>query len=246
VVIEGLCDLFRWQEGKFTFDQEMAPEEWCVPLRLSAEDLILCGCRWVDNWTIIQRLVPSADAIFELGMSAEGVKKLTLTAGEQQILEALDGVKDVASIARELGLTVFEASRALYCLAAIGVVRTADLDKIRLRRVFREIAELMCSSTIAWRSSPEDQTCEHEVNQLTDGLPLCLNRGRIEDQADPRLKTNDLVEMYRTFLLAQLDVVSRRFGRENARQSFERTLRQLAPELQDVARRYEFDKLLAV
>jgi hypothetical protein len=51
--------------------------------------------------------------------------------------------------------------------------------------------------------------------------------------------------MYRAFLLAQLDVVSRRFGRENARQSFERTLRQLAPELQDVARRYEFDKLLS-
>ncbi len=141
-MIEGLCDLFRWQEGKFTFDQEMASEEWCVPLTLSAEDLILCGCRWVDNWTIIQRLVSSADAIFELGMAPEGVEGLTLTPTEQQILEALDGVKDVATIARELGLTVFEASRAFYCLAAVGVVRTADLDKIRLRRVFREIAEL--------------------------------------------------------------------------------------------------------
>ncbi len=244
-VIEGLCDLFRWQEGKFTFDQEMASEEWCVPLTLSAEDLILCGCRWVDNWTIIQRLVSSADAIFELGMAPEGVEGLTLTPTEQQILESLDGVKDVASIARELGMTVFEASRAFYCLAAVGVVRTADLDKIRLRRVFREIAELMCSSTVAWRNAPDDRSCEQEVNRLTDGLPLCINQGRIEDQADPRLKTDGLVEMYRAFLLAQLDVVSRRFGRENARQSFKRTLNQLAPELQTVARRYEFDKLLA-
>ncbi len=91
----------------------------------------------------------------------------------------------------------------------------------------------MCSSTIAWRSAPDDRSCEEEVNQLTDGLPLCINRGRIEDQADPRLKTDGLVEMYRAFLLAQLDVVSRRFGHENARQSFERTLNQLAPELQD-------------
>lgn len=244
-VIEDLCDLFRWQEGEFTFDQEMVPEEWCVPLRLSAEDLILCGCRWVDNWTIIQRLVPSADAIFEMGIAPESLEGLTLTAAEQQILAILDGVRDVASIARELGQTVFEASRAFYCLAAVGVVRTADLDKIRLRRVFREIAELMCSSTIAWRSSPDDRSCEYEVNQLTDGLPLGLNRGRIEDQADPRLKTEDLVEMYRVFLLAQLGVVSQRFGHENARQSFERTIRQLAPELQDVARRYEFDKLLS-
>ncbi len=244
-VLEGLCDLFRWQEGQFTFDQETGCEDWCVPLALSAEDLILCGCRWVDNWTIIQRLVPSADAIFELGPAYERMDGLSLTPAEEQIVAAVDGVKDVATIARELGLTVFEVSRGFYCLVAVGVVRTADLDKIRLRRVFREIAELMCSSTIAWRASPEDRACEEEVNQLCAHLPLRLNRGRIEDQADPQLRTDDLVEMYRRFLLTQLDVVSHRFGRENARQSFERTLRQLAPELQNVAKRYAFDQLLA-
>lgn len=243
-VVEGLCDLFRWQEGQFTFDQAIERKDLCVPLSLSAEDLILCGCRWVDNWTIIQRLIPSADTIFELAMTAQRIQTLSLTLTEESITAAIDGIKDVATIARELGLTVFEASRVFYCLAAIGVVRSADLDKIRLRRVFREIAELMCSSTIAWRSSPEDRSCEEEVNRLTEGLPLCLNRGRIEDQADPQLKADELVGMYRDFLLTQLDVVSRRFGRENAQRSFERTLRQLAPELQDVARRYSFDKLL--
>jgi hypothetical protein len=243
-VLSGICDLFRWQEGQFAFDQEMGTEEWCVPLNMSAEDLILCGCRWVDNWAIIQRLIPSADAIFELGVGSSRLDELTLTAAEQQIIASVDGVKDVATIARELELTVFEASRTFYCLSAVGVVRTADLDKIRLRRLFREIAELMCSSTVAWRSSPEDRACEEEVNRLTEHLPLCLNRGRIEDQADPQLKTDGLVEMYREFVRAQLDVVSRRFGRDNARQSFERTLRQLAPELQEVARRYRFDRPL--
>jgi DNA-binding PadR family transcriptional regulator len=243
-VMEGVCDLFRWQEGKFTLDQEMGCEEWCVPLKISAEDLILCGCRWVDNWTIIQRLVPSADTIFELDTASRRLDSLNLTTTEQQIVAAVDGVKDVTAIARELGLTIFEASRAFYCLAAVGVVRTADLDKIRLRRVFREIAELLCSSTLAWRTSGDDRTCEEEVNQRTTHLPLCLNQGRIEDQAQPQLKTDELVEMYRRFLLTQLNVVSSRFGRENARQSFERTLRQLAPELQAVAKRYGFDKLL--
>jgi DNA-binding PadR family transcriptional regulator len=243
-VLSGICDLFRWQEGQFTFDQEMGTEEFCVPMQMSAEDLILCGCRWVDNWTIIQRLIPSADTIFELGIGAARRDALTLSAVEEQIVAAVDGVKDVATIARELELTVFEASRAFYCLAAVGVVRTADLDKIRLRRLFREIAELMCSSTVAWRNAPKDRTCEEEVNQLTEHLPLCLNRGRIEDQADPQLKTDGLVDMYRAFLLAQLGVVSRRFGPDNARQSFQQTLRQLAPELQEVAKRYGFDRLL--
>jgi hypothetical protein len=199
----------------------------------------------VDNWTIIQRLVPSSDAIFELGAASQRLDSLALTAAEAGVVAAVDGVKDVATVARELGQTVFETSRAFYCLLAVSVVRTADLDKIRLRRVFREIAELMCGSTLAWRSSPDDRSCEEEVNELTEQLPLCLNRGRIEDQAAPQLKIDDLVEMYRRFLRTQLDVVSRRFGRENARQSFERTLRQLAPELQAVARRYGFDQLLA-
>jgi DNA-binding PadR family transcriptional regulator len=244
-VLEGLSDLFRWQEGQFTFDQEMGCEEWCVPLKLSAEDLILSGCRWVDNWAIIQRLVPSAETIFELGVASQRLASLTLTETEEQIVAAVDGVRDVAAIARELGLTLFEASRVFYCLTAVGVVRTADLDKIRVRRVFREIAELMCSSTTVWRSSPNDRSCEDEVNQKTMHLPLCINRGRIEDQANPQLKTDGLVEMYREFLATQLSVVSQRFGRENASQSFERTLRQLAPELQDVAKQYGFDKLLA-
>jgi DNA-binding PadR family transcriptional regulator len=244
-VLSGLCDLFRWQEGRFTLDQEKGCVDWCVPLKLSAEDLILCGCRWVDNWGIIQRLIPSADTIFELAVDSQRLDTLSLEPLEEQIVAAIDGIKDVASIARELELTVFEASRAFYCLAAVGVVRTADLDKIRLRRVFREIAELMCGSTVSWRSSPDDRSCEEEVNDLTGHLPLCLSRGRIEDQADPQLTTDGLVEMYRAFLLAQLDVVSRRFGRDNARRSFERTLQQLAPELQSVARRYGFDKLLA-
>lgn len=243
-VLEGLCDLFRWQEGDFTLDQSVGCGEWCVPLHLDAEELILSGCRWVDNWDTIQRLVPSADAIFELGVPTDEMTHLSLTEAEQQIVAAVDGIKDVNTIAREQGMTLFEASRVFYCLAAVGVVRSADLDKIRVRRVFREIAELMCSSTIAWRSTPEDNTCELEVNNECNHLPLRLNQGRIEDQADPQLKIDGLVEMYRDFLLTQLDVVSRRFGRENARQSFERTLRQLAPELQTVAKRYGFDKLL--
>jgi hypothetical protein len=242
--MEGICDLFRWQEGRFTFDQRRSRVEWCMPLAMSAEDLILCGCRWVDNWDIIQRMIPSADAIFERGSIGLDAEELTLTALEREILEATDGVRDVASLARDLGVTVFDASRSFYCLAAVGLLRIADLDKIRLRRLFREIAELMCSSTVAWRTGPDDRSCEEEVNEQTEELPLCLNQGRIEDQAEPHLGPDSLVEMYRSFLLAQLDVVSRRFGPDNADRSFQRTLRQLAPELQQVAAKYGFDRLL--
>ena len=51
-----------------------------------AEDLILCGCRWVDNWAIIQRLVPSADTIFELGTASRRLDDLGLTPIEERIV----------------------------------------------------------------------------------------------------------------------------------------------------------------
>jgi hypothetical protein len=218
--------------------------EGYVPLDMSAAELILHACRRVDNWAIIQRLVPSGDTCFELVAPAQDLETLDLTEIERQVLAAVDGRKDVATIARALDLTVFETSRSFYSLAAVGLVRTADLDKIQLRRVFREIAELMCSSTIAWRTSPDERSCEEEVNRLAAHLPIRLNRGRIEDRWDPQIKAEELAKVYREFLLAQLDVISRRFGRENARQSFERTHRQLAPELQEVAEWWDLDTLL--
>jgi DNA-binding PadR family transcriptional regulator len=242
-VMERVCELFRWQEGQFTFDQTIGCQAWCVPIECSAEDLILRGCRKVDEWAIIQRLVPSSDTIFELGPAFPRVERLELAQSERRVVEAVDGVKDVATIARELDQTLFETSQACYCLTAIGVLRAADLDKIRLRRVFREMAELVCNSTLPWRSTPEDRTCEEEVNAQCSHLPLFLEKGRLRDQTDPQIGIDEMKEMYRLFLQNQLRVVSQRFGRTNARQAFARSLNQLSPELQDTAERYGFHRL---
>ena len=243
-VMEGLCELFCWQEGRFTFDQRLQPPDGGVQLDCSSEQMILRGCRKVDDWSIIQQLVPSADTIFEMGPGYDRLERLALTSTEDEVVAAVDGVKDVATIARELDLTLFETSRALYCLTAVGVLRTADLDKIHLRRVFREIAELMCKSTLAWRSSPEDLACEEEVNRRTRELPIRINRGRVEDQADPQLAAEELKEIYRQFLENQYSVIDRRFGQSNARQAFTRSVQQLPPELRGVVRRYGFDRIV--
>jgi hypothetical protein len=238
-----LCELFRWQEGRFTFDQRVEYQDWSVPLACSAEELILRGCRKVDSWAIIQRLVSSADSVFELGQAARTMESVQLAPAEERVVAAVDGVKSVAAIARELDLTLFETSRIVYCLAAIGALHAADLDKMRLRRAFREIAELMCGETLAWRESPDDRACEEEVNQRTAELPISLRLGRIVDQADPQLDVDVLKGLYARFLQEQFRVVSRRFGRANAQQAHERSLHQLAPELQEVARRYGFDRV---
>jgi DNA-binding PadR family transcriptional regulator len=240
-----LCDLFHRREGRFTFNQALGCQQQGTPLDIDARDLILRACRRVEDWALIQQLVPSADTIFEPGPAYQDTQWLALSGTEAQVVGAADGVKDVAAIAQELGLTLFATSRAIYCLAEVGVLHIADLDKIHLRRVFREIAELMCQSTRPWRPTPDDRSCEHEVNDLCRDLPLRLDKGRIEDGTDPLLGIDELQEWYQLFLRRQFQVISRRFGPSNARQAFEQTLRQIVPELQDVAKRYGLDRAAA-
>ncbi|HIQ01979.1 MAG TPA: DUF4388 domain-containing protein, partial [Anaerolineales bacterium] len=238
-VMNDIYDLFRWQEGTFVFDQRLGPQEGCLVLRVSAENLILAGARWVDNWTTIQRAVPSQDAVFERREGRVCPEDLDLTDEECQVLEALDGLRDVTDVARECGLTEFETSKILYGLHAVGLVQPGDLDKIRLRRLFREFAELMCRGTRPYRAAPNDLSCEIEINQRCADLPVRFVASRIEDHTDPGLRTEELAQVYRTFLKIQIAVVRGRFGEEVADKLLRQVWAQISPGLREVLERYE-------
>ncbi|MCX8067935.1 MAG: DUF4388 domain-containing protein [Anaerolineae bacterium] len=243
-VFNDICDLFRWQEGVFTFDQRTGPQEGCMVLQISVEGLLLAGARWVDNWATIQRVIPSPEAIFER-RDGDGLPEgLDLTPEELQVWEALDGVRDVADVARICGLTEFETSKILYGLYTTGLIRPGDVDKIRLRRAFREFSELLCRATKPYRSSPTDFTCEMEVNQRTAnaGLPIRFNASRIEDRTDPSLRTEELAEIYRRFLRIQQEVVRERFGEALARQLVQQARAQVSPSLMETLRRYQLSE----
>lgn len=241
--LEAVCDLFRWGEGTFQLDQSTSCGEQCVPLDLSAEDLILMGCRWVDHWSTIQRLVPSGEAVFEARLPPEAWDRFALTPGEKELLAALDGERNVEDLALALGWTLFETSKALYGLVAAGLASAADVGRLRLRRAFREIAELLCRSTFAWRTSPDDRSCEEEVNTSVADTPLRLRDGHLEDETPPATPTEELERLYRDFVHAQLKVISQRFGWENALKSYQQVLERLSPDLRAVAARHGLDSL---
>ncbi len=237
-VLNDIHDLFRWQEGSFTFDQRVGPAEGCTVLRMSVEGLLLAGARWVDNWATIQRVVPSSEAIFERREGGSPPEDGALTPEEEAVLQALDGVRDVSDVARVCGLTEFETSKILYGLYTAGLIRPGDVEKVRLRRAFREFAELLCRATKPYRASPDDVTCEMEVNRRAAELPIQFNLSRIEDRTDPALRTEELAEMYRRFLKAQQEVVRERFGKDLARQLLQQVMGQVSPFLMETLRRY--------
>lgn len=236
--MNDIYDLFRWQEGAFTFDQSLGPQKGCLVLRLSAQELILAGTRWVDNWTAVQRVVPSPDMVFERREGGPSAADLSLTAEECQVLDLLDGLNDVTTIARQCGLTEFETSKILYSLHAVGLIQPGDMDKIRLRRVFREFAELTCRGTLPHRAHPQDFSCELEVNQRCAELPVRFVAGRIEDRTDPTMRTEHLAQVYRTFLQTQRAVIRERFGDHVAEGLWRQVWAQISPGLRETLKRY--------
>ncbi len=240
----AIYDLFRWQAGEFIFDQSQPRHQWCVPVHLITSQLILEGCRWVDNWETIRRLVSSSEAVFEVSMGAEELEKLGVTEAEKAFLNEVNGGRDITDIAGRLQLTLFEASRIAYTLLAVGAIRYGDLERIRLRRTFREIAELNCRGTLVLRKHPSDTSCEQAVNRACADIPIRIENGHIVDQTPPDMEMDLLVNIYRTFLIRQIEVIRQYFGLDAARELAARTLRQLVPELQAVAERYGFVRIL--
>ncbi len=238
-VMDDIYDLFRWQDGAFTFNQRVGAQESCLVLRLSAEALILAGSRWVDNWATIQRAVPSPEMVFERREGGTRPDELDLTADEQRVLELVDGLRDVMEIAMTSQLTEFETSKILYSFYTVGLVQPGDLDKIRLRRVFREFAELMCKSTTPYRQAPNDLACELEVNRRCANLPIRFTSNRIEDQTDPALPTEELVHVYRNFLHTQRTVVQECFGEDVARRLRREVFSRLSPGLREALEQYD-------
>jgi DNA-binding PadR family transcriptional regulator len=237
-VLDDIYDLFRWEEGAFALDQGMVPEEGCTVLGMSVADLILEGTRWVDNWSTIQQAVSTPDTVFERREDGARHRELDLNEAERNVLRALDGLSDVSDVARLCGLTEFETSKVLYSLSTVGLVQPGDRGKARLRRVFREFAELMCQSTLPHRDTPGDESCEREVNRRCEGIPIRFISGRIADQTEPGVGTEELAEAYRTFLRAQHQVLHDRFGGDIVRDLVRQVIPRISPGLRDALEEY--------
>jgi hypothetical protein len=208
-------------------------------LDASVDALILEGARRLDSWDIIQRFVPSSDAVFERRDGARARDALELLGEEQEVLATVDGFKDVTVVARDVGLTEFETCKILYGLYAVDLVQPADPDKGRLRRVFREFAELMCRGALPYRTTPEEATaCELEVNRRCEHLPVSISRSQIVDETDASVKADKLAMIYRAFLQTQHQVLSERLGQEVADELREHVLSRISPDLRETLEKY--------
>ena len=117
---EAVYFLFTWVSGTFSFESDVAPEAQDFLVRITPESLLLEGARRVDEWSLIEKKIPSLDLIFVLDrphLSASGV---SLTPEQERILPLLDGKRDVLRLVDDSGLLEFDVGKALYGLITAG------------------------------------------------------------------------------------------------------------------------------
>src|SRR3954468_10771451 len=84
---EAVYLLFTWNEGTFNFEAEVHPERQDLLVMINPESLLLEGARRVDEWSLIEKKIPSFDMVFDADWRKLAATDLPLSAEQQGILQ---------------------------------------------------------------------------------------------------------------------------------------------------------------
>lgn len=122
---EAVFHLFDWNKGSFHFNPDERPaEDQVFRVSLSVDGLLMEGARRVDEWSLIEKKIPSLDLIFVLGRDPYA-ESVVLSPTQEKLLPLLDGSRTVRELARDAGLVEFETGKALYGLIQGGFLQEA-------------------------------------------------------------------------------------------------------------------------
>lgn len=117
---EAIYYLFTWKRGNFYFEVGKTPENAEILISVNPETLLLEGARRVDEWSVIEKKVPSLDLIFGLERERLDEAAVDLTPEQESVVELIDGERTVEEIAECSGLGEFATGKALYGLIQAG------------------------------------------------------------------------------------------------------------------------------
>jgi tetratricopeptide (TPR) repeat protein len=117
---EAVYYLFTWTSGTFSFETDVRPEQQDFLVRISPESLLLEGARRVDEWSLIEKKIPSFDLIFVVERQRLGESGVTLTPEQERLVTLIDGRRDVVQLVEDSGMLEFDVAKALYGLITAG------------------------------------------------------------------------------------------------------------------------------
>ena len=133
---EAVYLLFTWNEGTFNFEVDVRPERQDLLVSINPESLLLEGARRVDEWSLIEKKIPTFDVVFDADWRKLASADLSLNAEQQAVLQYVDGRRDVTHLVEASGLVEFEVGKALYGLLSAGLIhRVGRNSRIGLQAI---------------------------------------------------------------------------------------------------------------
>jgi tetratricopeptide (TPR) repeat protein len=132
---EAVYYLFTWNSGTFNFEAGVRPEREDFLVRINPEYLLLEGARRVDEWSLIEKKIPSFDLIFAVDGAHIGESAPELSAEQRALVPLLDGTRDVTQVMEASGLVEFEVGKALFGLITAGFARRVGTSAASAPRV---------------------------------------------------------------------------------------------------------------
>ena len=117
---EAVYYLFTWSQGTFNFEAGVRPERTDFLVSINPESLLLEGARRVDEWSLIEKKIPTFDLIFTVAREHVERSGVTLSPAQERLAPLLDGTRDVTQVIEDAGMVEFEVGKALYGLITAG------------------------------------------------------------------------------------------------------------------------------
>ncbi len=191
---EAVYHLFTWDQGSFHFDTDQMPDEEGIYLvSIPAEALLMEGARRVDEWSLVEKKIPSFDVVFQLDKNPdESGENVELTKEQRKVLPYIDGVRTVTDIMNEAGLVEFDTGKALFGLIQAGFVSRAGERSTKEETRGDEALQQHLNVGIAFYRSGMLEDAEREFEQAIAIDPrqpranfmmglIDFRRGRLED-----------------------------------------------------------------
>jgi Flp pilus assembly protein TadD len=119
---EAVFAIFKWSDGSFSFEPGLQPPEGAQLISVDPQGLLLEGARRVDEWSMIEKKLPSFDVFFALDRQQLLSNNIQLTEEQQRLLPLIDGSRDVHELMRVSMMGEFDVGKALFGLLSGGFV----------------------------------------------------------------------------------------------------------------------------
>jgi len=131
---EAVYFLFTWTQGSFYFEAEQRPEEGAMLVSINPENLLLEGARRIDEWSLIEKKIPSLDLVFEIDRSRP-IDAADLSDEQRKIIPLADGRRSVQELIEESGMVEFDVGKALFGLIQAGFAHPVGRRQAQVKEV---------------------------------------------------------------------------------------------------------------